>query len=235
MVDEVLEHLPDVLLHERLDGVAQAQVLEVVLLADLEDAPPDHVRPVHLGQEARVAQVSQVLQHGVGRDADALRLQVVADPLGGDDAADAVCHEPHEPFQEVDVADAVAGDDVLEQDDVVEVAEVLVDDPVRQLQIDQMGKAAVAQVAAQRLVALVETMECRGTLRKTGRAPALRRRGRPAGWRCRRTASRRCCRCNRCRTASPPRGCAARATSSRSPAPRRPGCSRAEPNRVASS
>ena len=42
---------------------------------------------------------------------------------------------------------------------MVEVAEILVDDPVGQLQVDQVGEPAIAHKTAQRLIALVEPMK----------------------------------------------------------------------------
>ena len=171
VIDHVLHQLAAVADAIAHDHVAQAQVLEVILLANLKDTLAHQVVALHAVQQEGVAQIARVGLYLVHRHGGVLRFQIVADVLGREQVADVLREEADKVLQKGRVAQVVAPHHIAEHDGGVHALEVFVHHLVAQGQVREIGQAAIAHVEVQAAVLVRQMVE----LEELGIAEAVHR------------------------------------------------------------
>ena len=157
--NQVFKNFGDVRLPIPGYAVSQAQVLEIVFFADLEHLLASYFRSRRAKDKKCRAQKRQVIQRDIRGYRDLLGFQEVADFLSRDQGTDIVRAIFRQSFQERNITYPKAPHDVFVEDRVIDVLKIIVNDPVLELQIDKIGKAAELHVLKKRIIIIDQFVE----------------------------------------------------------------------------
>ena len=136
-----------------------AEVVEVVLVPRFEETLPGQVFGADAVDAVGVGEMAEVVEHGLRRAFDCLRLEIVRHVACRHGASDGVRKELHDAAEDGGTAYTVALDDVLEDDRVEDAAEVFESGLVREAKVPEEGQAAVAEVESQARVRIRKAVE----------------------------------------------------------------------------